>query len=147
MLYNRFTVISVAIYLDPAEVNVGNRLTHTARYVELKNTNWPTRRLCVEGWTHIVILLQHLGLSLRHALQWLADMANCVANEVALLNDDSVADHPATAIQVLLLERVLKMLETPRMDREKVEARYPNPALLDGRECSYAPSRSFLTLS
>lgn len=92
----------------------------------------------------MAILLQHLRLPSRYALQWFTDMANCAANEVALLDDNAVADHPATAIIVLLLDRMLTILETPSMDREKVEARYPDPALLDGRECLYTNHRRML---
>lgn len=136
MLYNRFSAVAIAIYLDPTEANLKYRMDHARRYVNFANTDHDTRQACIRGLKHFAIMLRHLQLSLTHVLGWLAEMTNVLVDERTSLRsepDSRAADWIVVGIQ-MLLRCVRYIIETPVMDSEQTRPRYPDPLLIEGRQ-------------
>ncbi|PCH39845.1 hypothetical protein WOLCODRAFT_142800 [Wolfiporia cocos MD-104 SS10] len=131
-LYNRFSAVAVAIYLEPIEINLKNRIANARRYVNFEDTDDETRRACIRGLMHLTILMRHLSLPLEDLLDWLADMTNILIDEH---REAERAGHPRNRVDLniqLLLGCVRRIIETPMMDPGQRMAQYPNPALLNG---------------
>lgn len=143
MLYNRFSAVAVAIYLEPTLANLKYRLSNARRYVNFKDTDDETRRACIRGAMQLGILLRHLELPLTDILDWMAQMTNTLIDEY---QDADPAKGKATASAVsrtwvvvsiqLLLGGIRRILETASMNPEENRHKYPEPALLEGRGCS-----------
>ena len=135
MLYNRFSAIAVAIYLDPG--NVRHRLSLARRYVNFKDTDEETRRACIRGAMHLAILLRHLGLPLTDILEWLTDITNVLVDEYEQgTKKDVSASHQSGAVVgvQLVLGCVRKIFEKSTMNPNETGKSYPDPALLEGRK-------------
>ncbi|RPD62610.1 hypothetical protein L226DRAFT_458818, partial [Lentinus tigrinus ALCF2SS1-7] len=138
MLYNRFSAISVAIYLEPTEANLKYRLSTARRYVNFKDADDETRRACIRGSMHLAILLRHLGLPLTDILAWLEEMTNVLIDEYQA--SDASKGQPGeprlksgTVLSIqLLLGSIRRILEVSSMDPEQKKHKYPDPALLQG---------------
>ncbi|TFK89693.1 hypothetical protein K466DRAFT_15695 [Polyporus arcularius HHB13444] len=140
MLYNRFSAISVAIYLEPTEGNLRNRLAVARRYVKFKDADDETRRACIRGCMHLAILLRHLGLPLDDMLVWLEDMTNVLIDEYQASGaskgppgEPRLKSGTVLSIQ-LLLGSIRHILETSSMDpkQEEHKHKYPDCAWLQG---------------
>lgn len=142
MLYNRFSAVAIAIYLDPTEANLKYRMDHARRYVNFGNTDHDTRQACIRGLMHLTIVLRHLQLPLKHILGWLAEMTNVLVDEYTALraaNDAPSITNTRNWIIIgiqMLLGTVRRIIETPLMDPEQTRAPYPDPLLLEGRKCN-----------
>ena len=137
-LYNRFSAISVAIYLEPTEVNVKYRVNVVRRSVNFKDADDETRRACIRGSMHLAILLRHLDLPLTGILAWLEEMTNILIDEYQ--TSDASRGPPGeprlksgTVLSIqLLLGSIRRILEVSSMDPEQKTHQYPDPALLQG---------------
>lgn len=140
MLYNRFSAIAVAIYLEPTEVNVKYRISTARRYVKFEDTDDETRRACIRGAMHLAIVLRHLALPLTDVLDWLKDITNILIDEYQASDASKIPSHTprvkdkVVMLITLLLGSVRLILETPSMDPGADEHKYPDPALLEGRK-------------
>ncbi|KAL1950542.1 hypothetical protein VTO73DRAFT_5666 [Trametes versicolor] len=138
MLYNRFSAVAVAIYLEPTLANLKYRLSNARRYVNFKDTDDETRRACIRGAMQLGILLRHLDLPLTDILDWMAQMTNTLIDEY----QEAAKGKAATASAVsrtwvvvsiqLLLGGIRRILETASMNPEENRHKYPEPALLEG---------------
>ncbi|KAI0715629.1 Mus7/MMS22 family-domain-containing protein [Cerioporus squamosus] len=138
MLYNRFSAIAVAIYLEPTEANSKYRLSTARRYVNFRDADDETRRACIRGSMHLAILLRHLDLPLTDTLAWLEDMTNVLIDEYQASDaskgtpgEPRLKSGTVLSIQ-LLLGSIRRILETSSMDSEQKKPKYPDPALLQG---------------
>ncbi|CCL98524.1 uncharacterized protein FIBRA_00523 [Fibroporia radiculosa] len=132
MLYNRFSAVAVALYLEPTTANLKFRLANARRYVNFHDTDNETRRACIRGLMHFAILLQHLSLPLDELLDWLAEMTSCLIDEH---QDPQSAGYSKSWIVVsiqMLLGCVRRIIETPLMGSMQNKLQYPEPALLRG---------------
>ncbi|KAI0357556.1 hypothetical protein OH77DRAFT_1510566 [Trametes cingulata] len=139
MLYNRFSAVAVAIYLEPTVDNLKYRLGNARRYVKFEETNQETRRACIRGAMHLGILLRHLDLPLAQILEWLTDMTNVLIDEYQAVDTGKsavttqVKDKNWVVVSIqLLLGCVRRILETSSMNPEENQHKYPDPALLGG---------------
>ncbi|KAI9066820.1 hypothetical protein FKP32DRAFT_1673568 [Trametes sanguinea] len=136
MLYNRFSAVAVAIYLEPTVPNLRYRLANARRYVNFKDTDNETRRACIRGAMHLGTLLRHLDLPLNDILDWLGEMTNTLIDEFQAADPGkSAMDGGKRWIVVciqLLLGCVRRILETSSMNPEENRHKYPEPALLQG---------------
>ncbi|KAI0373643.1 hypothetical protein BV20DRAFT_1111197 [Pilatotrama ljubarskyi] len=139
MLYNRFSAVAVAIYLEPTVDNLKYRLGNARRYVKFDETNQETRRACIRGAMHLGILLRHLDLPLAQILEWLADMTNILIDEYQAADTGKgsvvtqVKDKNWVVVSIqLLLGCVRRILETSSMNPQEDQHKYPDPALLEG---------------
>ncbi|OSC97472.1 hypothetical protein PYCCODRAFT_1377056 [Trametes coccinea BRFM310] len=136
MLYNRFSAVAVAIYLEPTVPNLKYRLANARRYVNFKDTDIETRRACIRGAMHLGTLLRHLDLPLNDILDWLGEMTNTLIDEFQAADPGkSALDGGKRWIVVciqLLLGCVRRILETSSMNPEENRHKYPDPALLQG---------------
>ncbi|KAI0916960.1 hypothetical protein AcW2_007217 [Taiwanofungus camphoratus] len=132
MLYNRFSAVAIAIYLEPVMANLKYRIANARRYVNFKDTDNETRRACIRGLMHLAILLRHLHLPLDDILDWLSDMTNILIDEYC---EGGLAGHAKNWIIIciqMLLGCVRRIIETPLMDPGETVAQYPDPMLLQG---------------
>lgn len=86
-----------------------------------------------------MILLQHVNLPLVDALDWLAEMTNCLVDEfLALHRDDAKRRQKNDVVKAIqmILACARRVIETPCMDNtvETRPARYPEKGLLQGRK-------------
>ncbi|KAL6308241.1 Mus7/MMS22 family-domain-containing protein [Sparassis latifolia] len=138
MLYNRFSAVAVAIFLEPTSANVKSRLAHARRYVDFKDTDHETRRACIRGLMHLTILLRHLHLALDDILDWLSEITNVLVDEYCeaeVAGTKTFGRDPRKWIVIciqMLLGCVRRIIETPLMDPDQTSAQYPDPALLQG---------------
>ncbi|TBU23731.1 Mus7/MMS22 family-domain-containing protein [Dichomitus squalens] len=139
MLFNRFSAVAVAIYLEPTVANVRYRLSNARRYVAFKDTDNETRRACIRGAMYLAILLRHLSLPLADVLEWLTDMTNVLLDEYqAIGTSKGPVIGPAqrkewvvTSVD-MLLRSIHNILKQSSMDPERAVHKYPDPALLQG---------------
>lgn len=136
MLYNRFSVVAVAVFLDPASIQY--RLSTTRRYVDFRGADEETRRACIRGAMHLAILFRHMDLPLTDILEWLDDMTNVFIDEYITENATRASSNLAPAqsglmlgIQ-LILGCVRNIFLNPSMGPENARKKYPDPALLQG---------------
>ncbi|KAH9851730.1 Mus7/MMS22 family-domain-containing protein [Lenzites betulinus] len=139
MLYNRFSAVAVAIYLEPTVANLKYRLSNARRYVNFKDTDDETRRACIRGAMQLGILLRHLDLPLTDILDWMGQMTDILIDEYRAAE---TAKGVAAASKVsqtwvvislqLILGGVRKILETSSMNPQEGKPKYPDPALLQG---------------
>ncbi|KAH9949775.1 Mus7/MMS22 family-domain-containing protein, partial [Amylocystis lapponica] len=139
MLYNRFSAVAVAIYLEPTPTNVKYRMAHARRYVNFRDTDHETRRSCIRGLMHLTILLRHLRLSLDDVLDWLAEMTNVLVDEyrdAEIVANKTPSTSTTTHCIVLCIEMLLgcvrRVIETPVMEPGQTSTPYPDPVLLQG---------------
>ncbi|KZT67297.1 hypothetical protein DAEQUDRAFT_694424 [Daedalea quercina L-15889] len=128
MLYNRFSAIAVAIFLEPSPGGVKSRLANARRYVTFKDADDETRRACIRGVMHLAILVRHLQLPLEDIWDWLAHISNTLVDEYVQTRGDR---RVAVGIQ-MLLGCVRRVIETPSMDPGQGVSEYPDPAWLSG---------------
>ncbi|KAI0655367.1 Mus7/MMS22 family-domain-containing protein [Cubamyces menziesii] len=141
MLYNRFSAVAVAVYLEPTVANLKYRLANARRYVNFKDTDNETRRACIRGAMHLGTLLRHLDLPLADILDWLGEMTNTLIDEYQAKEPgkgaadfaplDNARRYIVVCIQ-LILGCVRHILETSSMNPEESRHKYPDPALLQG---------------
>ncbi|EMD40182.1 hypothetical protein CERSUDRAFT_122249 [Gelatoporia subvermispora B] len=139
MLYNRFSAVAVAIYIEPSNHNVKTRLAHARRYVNFKDTDKETRRACIRGVMHLSIVLQHLQLPLDDLLDWLTEMTNILVDEYREMDQShskqlsSAVERNWTILQVhLILGCITRIVKTPHMNVGDESRRYPDVRLLQG---------------
>ncbi|KAI5121875.1 hypothetical protein M0805_001083 [Coniferiporia weirii] len=150
MLYNRYSSIIVAIYVDPSEANVRERLDRARRYINFAEADARSRRVCIRALMYTAILVQHLSLPLTEPLKWLGEISDTLLREFQTANAGTELTSKHSALQQtrrigqdknrtilaiqLLLGSVRKILETPHMKSEELDAslRYPDVGLLSG---------------
>ena len=135
MLFNRFSAIAVAIYLQPTVDKVKHWLPYARRYVNFKDADKNTRVSCIRGAMYLAILLRHLDLPLTDILGWLADMTTILIGEYQSASPDQGRSWTEYTIQ-LLLRSVCHILLTSSMDLEHAGNKYPDPRFLQGRKSS-----------
>ncbi|KAH8116315.1 Mus7/MMS22 family-domain-containing protein [Phellopilus nigrolimitatus] len=148
MLYNRFSSIIVAIYVDPTDVNVKSRLDQARRYINFGAADDGSRTTCIRAAMHVAILVQHLSLSLAEPLKWLGEMTDTLLREFQHASTLATAGsnpqqgakivdrerNKATLFVQVILGCVRKILETPSMSAIETSTaqRYPDVGLLRG---------------
>ncbi|KAI0819256.1 Mus7/MMS22 family-domain-containing protein [Trametes gibbosa] len=139
MLYNRFSAVAVAIYLEPTVANLKYRLSNARRYVNFKDTDDETRRACIRGAMQLGILLRHLDLPLTDILDWMGQMTDILIDEYQAADSGkgiAVASNVSQTWVVISIQLILggvrKILETPSMNPQEGKSKYPDPALLQG---------------
>ncbi|KAI6120460.1 hypothetical protein EDD17DRAFT_1506414 [Pisolithus thermaeus] len=109
MLLNRFSVMAVAIHLDPTLPNIRFRINQDRRCVDLKEADEAWRVACIYGMMYVARIMR-LIIDSRwmRPLGWLVELANvlmddCSKAETALLNGDKprYASHTGLEIRTL----------------------------------------------
>ncbi|KDQ61632.1 hypothetical protein JAAARDRAFT_31105 [Jaapia argillacea MUCL 33604] len=142
MLYNRFSAIAVALYLEPNVTASRHRLAIARRYVAFKDADFTTRAVCIRAVMYFCIVSQHLSLPIEELLNWLTEMTDILVDEyqaasvglgdvVVGPSDGEPRSRTVLSIQ-MLLGSVRRIIETPSMSDSATGKGYPNPALLEG---------------
>ena len=137
MLVNRFSAMVTAVHLDPTSSNVKFRIGQAKRCVSFKDADDHSRVACVYGMMNFAMIVRHhktVG-ALEEVLGWLGEMADVLMDEY---KEGEAGRKSTTTLIQLLVGSVRRVLETPSLDKEPSRAEYPDPALLDGREYSFA---------
>ncbi|KAI0788864.1 Mus7/MMS22 family-domain-containing protein [Abortiporus biennis] len=156
-LYNRFSAVALAIYLEPSPTNVKYLLTKARRYVNFANTGTKTRTTCIRGLMHLVILLYKLHLPLNEILEWPVEMMNVLIDEYRSLQPPSTQNSTPNKVQceiVVCIQLLLGCLRNiisscsalSRNSNENQYSRYPDPALLQGPWITRLFAQNDLTL-
>ena len=142
MLVNRFSAMAVAIHLDPTSTNVKFRVSQARRCVNFKDADDQSRVVCVYGMMNFAMIVRHhkIARGLEEVLEWLGEMADVLMDEYKEGEMGAVRKKMTTTLIQLLLGSVRRVVETPSLDKGKSRAEYPDPALLNGRECSHIRS-------
>ena len=157
MLYNRFSAIAVAIYLESSISSLKSRISQARRYFDFRDADSTTRVAGVRCVMLHAIIVQNQGLPLEEVLHWLSEMTGIVVDEFLVL-DRGVNDknaHPGTRTQLLLVIQILlgcvrRIIEASTNVALQDRPLYPDPALLQGRESVslglfvFVPLRYFL---
>lgn len=147
MLYNRFSSIIIAIYLERSAAALKGRVEQARRYVDFPNLDWKSKQACIRAAMHIAILAQHLRLPLAEPLKWFEDITIVLLREYHESATQPKAPREASlpsrmedqgrivlCLQ-LLLGSVRLIIETPSMDPEAaISPAYPDVGLLSGRK-------------
>ena len=148
MLYNRFSSIIVAIYLEPTAINLRSRLVQARRYVIFSEADWKSRQACIRALMYTAILSRYLELPLDEPLAWLEEMVDALlrdydeaekalkvpGNKLAANTASDSKNKIVLTIQ-LLLGCVRKILETSSMDPDApLSAQYPPLGLINARK-------------
>ncbi|KZT27796.1 hypothetical protein NEOLEDRAFT_1130281 [Neolentinus lepideus HHB14362 ss-1] len=134
MLYNRYSAIAIAVYLDPTTANIRYRLSHAQRYVVFKDADFTTRMACIRGVMHLAMLIRHLQVPMDAVNEWLAEITNVLVDECTEMATAERLGESRNRILLLiqlLLGSVRRVIETPNMDPSRT-AVYPDPGLLEG---------------
>jgi hypothetical protein len=143
MLYNRFSALCIAIFLEPTLPNIRARIAQARRYISFSSADQHSRKACLRAVVHIAVLLKHLKLPLDEPLSWLAQMTDTLLDEfrhsivakVGALNRVNVQFQQIVACTQMLLKSVSLIIESKGMNPDAPsQANYPDVALLDGRE-------------
>lgn len=140
MLYNRFSAIAVAIYLEPTQSEkLVDRVRH--HYLDFGKADRESRRACIRGALHLAILLQHLHLPLFGVLAWMGEMTDILVDEYRKIMPSEiqavprVSDKPSVVLCIqMLLRSIQRIVNTPLVSAEDHAERYPDPSLLQGRK-------------
>lgn len=144
MLYNRFSAIAVALYLEPGQwEKLLDRVRH--HYLNFTDADMESRRACIRGAMALTILLQHLKVSLSGALAWMNDMTNVLVDEyrsatapTPSAKSSPLADKDNAILCIrMVLRSIQKIVKTPLMRSENSSPAYPDPSLLQGCKCCF----------
>lgn len=142
MLVNRFSAMVVAVHLDPTFSNVKFRIGQARRCVSFKDADDHSRVACVYGMMNFAMIVKHHKIigGLEEVLGWLGEMADILLDEYKVGEAGAAGKKPTTTLIQLLIGSVRRVIETQSLDKGQSRTEYPDPALLDGRECSsFAP--------
>ena len=144
MLYNRFSAIAVAIYLESSVSSLKSRISQARRYFDFRDADSTTRIAGIRCVMLHAIIVQNQSLPLEEVLYWLSEMTGIVVDEFLLVLDhvNSKTTHPdiGTRTQLLLVIQMVlgcvrRIIEAPNMNVTlQDKPLYPDPALLQGRE-------------
>ena len=142
MLVNRFNAMAVAIHLDPTSSNVKFRISQARRCVSFRDADDQSRVACVYGMMSFAMIVRHHKIAggLEEVLGWLGEMADVLMDEYKENETGAVKKKTTTTLIQLLIGSVRRVIETQSLDKGQARAEYPDPALLDGRECPSACS-------
>jgi len=137
-LVNRFSAMVVAVHLDPTSSNIKFRIGQARRCVNFKDADDHSRVACVYGMMNFAMIVRHHKIigGLEEVLGWLGEMADILLDEYKVGEAGAVGKKPTTTLIQLLIGSVRRVIETQSLDKGQSRAEYPDPALLDGRECS-----------
>lgn len=143
MLVNRFSAMTVAIHLDPTSPNVKFRIGQARRCVSFRDADDHSRVACVYGMMNFAMIVRHHKIvgGLEEVLGWLGEIADVLMDEYKEGDTGAARKKTTTTLIQLLIGSVRRVIETQTLDKGQNRAEYPDPALLDGRECS--PVHSF----
>ena len=143
MLYNRYSAVIVAIYLDPSPGNIHNRLQQARRYITFKDADCNSRAAGMRAMMNMAILFRHLNQPLEDVVSWASEMMNDLIddynsslNQQLLSPGTSNAESAQLVLSIqLLLGSIRVVTETPTFCRsESLVARYPEIGFLQGGE-------------
>lgn len=150
-LYNRFAALAVAIYLDSTPANVRFRLANARRYVNFKEADVNSRIACIRGMLHIALLMQYRHISLDAVLRWLGEMTEVLVDEYKEIDPGMTKANCPNVTRDRIVMCIQLLLGSVRLviqaHHGMASTEYPDPALLEGRECIFAVSLFFLTSS
>ncbi|GJJ11453.1 hypothetical protein Clacol_005686 [Clathrus columnatus] len=133
-LYNRYSAIYVAIYVDPSEKQIRSRLQQVRRYVNFKLADPDSRIAAIRAMMNIAILLRHFKKPLTDVLQWASEMIDDLLAEYGDLHVKNGVENDINYV-ILLIHTVLGtirfIMDTPTLDRSaSTVASYPDTAYL-----------------
>ena len=140
MLINRFSAVALGLILVPASFKA--YLSQARRYVDFKQMDLKTRRVCIRGLMYLTCILRHFDLPMDEALSWLTDMTDILVAEFCQPDFQastqrrtlSLKDRIAVCIQ-MLLGTIRRIVQRPSMNKGQVVSKYPSPSLLSGGAC------------
>ncbi|KAF8517921.1 methyl methanesulfonate-sensitivity protein 22 [Hysterangium stoloniferum] len=83
MLYNRYSAVFVAIYVDPSDKHIRSRLQQARRYITFKDADSDSRTAAIRSLLHLGILLQHLDKPLDDILNWTSEILEDLLTELS----------------------------------------------------------------
>ncbi|KZT52992.1 hypothetical protein CALCODRAFT_475243 [Calocera cornea HHB12733] len=155
-LYNRYSAILLAIYLEPS--SAPRRIESARRILDFARADSNSRQVCLRAVMYLGILLRHLGLNLQPAAQWTTDMMELMLAEfpvvppqesaVPLLKDAQAARDEAEMMICVLLRSITRVIKISSLDALKQDVSiYPDPIFLSNswlykilRSASYVKS-------
>ncbi|KAF8524175.1 Mus7/MMS22 family-domain-containing protein [Gautieria morchelliformis] len=136
MLYNRYSAIFVAIYVDSSVKHVRSRLQQVRRYVAFKDADCDSRTATIRSMMHVAILLRHLSQPLDDVLSWASEMIDDLIGELTSIQardgDPTQNEKEELVVLVqLLLGSIRMIISTPTLSHsDDLPATYPDIGLL-----------------
>ena len=138
MLYNRYSAIFVAIFVDSSATNIRSRLQQIRRYISFKDADSDSRAASIRSMMHLGILLRHLNKPLDDILSWASSMLdNLLAESTSdKVQDDNPGQSTINELVVLvqlLLGSIRNIISTPTLNHSgDLPTAYPDIGLLQG---------------
>ncbi|KAJ7132091.1 Mus7/MMS22 family-domain-containing protein [Mycena epipterygia] len=79
MLFNRFSVIAIAIHVDPSQC--AHWIQKARGYVKFKDVDATTRHAYIRGFMYLSSVMVHRGIQLDEPLSWLDEMVTVLLDE------------------------------------------------------------------
>ncbi|KAF8074820.1 Mus7/MMS22 family-domain-containing protein [Lyophyllum atratum] len=149
MLYNRFSALAIAIYLDPTHHDA--RISHARKYDDFIDANDTTRIAVIRGMMYFAIMLKNAKLSMEGIKGWIQGIATILVNEfkglvseqAAVPEDEWKIKHDRVCFTTqLLIGSVREIIKAYELTSE-----YPEPMLLASLEPLFKGPQSFIDLS
>ncbi|KAJ7074896.1 Mus7/MMS22 family-domain-containing protein [Mycena belliarum] len=121
MLFNRFSVIAIAIHIDP--IQHARWILQSRRYVRFKDADPTTRNAHIRGWMYLTIVAVQCNRPLQAALDWLEEMVDAMLEEHKS-QTGSIVELGLHAL-VVSVRNVIRAYKS-----DKPPHRYPDPQLL-----------------
>ena len=135
MLYNRFSALILAVYLEPSMTNVRARIAQARRYISFQSAHPHARQACVRAAMYLSVLLKHIGLPLDEPLSWMAEMTDVLMEEFQGSTKTDAQYRKAVVGLQLLLGSIRVIIESRGLDHDpQIKPHYPDVPLLSGRE-------------
>ena len=138
MLYNRYSAIFVAIYVDSSARHVRYRLQQVRRYITFKDADYDSRTAAIRSMMHIAILLRHLSNPLDDILLWASEMfdvliAESISGEVQDGVLAQIEKDKLVVLVQLLLGSIRIITNTSTLSHPSdLPSKYPDIGLLQG---------------
>ena len=133
MLYNRYSIIYVAIYVDPQEQGIRTRLQQARRYIVFKDADCDSRSAAIRAMTFLAILLRHLQKPLDDILEWISEMLDDLLEDMAQVGNSQNEKNELILTVVLLLASVRSILGSSSLNQfSEMPHTYPEIKLMQG---------------
>ncbi|KAF8579909.1 hypothetical protein K439DRAFT_1394210 [Ramaria rubella] len=135
MLYNRYSAVFVAIYVDPSSRHIRTRLQQARRYITFKDADCDSRAAAIRAMMHITILLHHLSIPPDDVYLWAVEMIDDLTTEMEFSKTQTDGSQTTRDQLIVLIQLLLgafrTITNTPTLDRNKpIAAGYPDTGFL-----------------
>ncbi|EIM80529.1 uncharacterized protein STEHIDRAFT_115947 [Stereum hirsutum FP-91666 SS1] len=130
-LFNRFSVLSAAAYIDTSDAYVRSLISRARSFCDFSQAAENTRSVCIKALGLLAIQVHQLGLPLDGALDWAEEMTNTLVIEHCReTSHEALLESTSAARSIcLLLSSIRAVIERTLSDDRRA---YPNPRFLCG---------------